>query len=182
MLAHESRQLPSWLIFDVSQDMKIEHELSADDLATCNAMTLAASPPSKNRSIAIVTSVYGVGGALVIGYLVGLSFWGYMALWAYALGLVWLIVLALKLSAAGQIKQMARETSMKREYLITDVGLEVRMPDLTQIFPFFGIVRVESRERGTVVHLSKSPPMFLPFGSAFRSDFVEALREKTKQG
>jgi hypothetical protein len=162
--------------------MRIEHDLSADDLATCNAMTLAASPPTKNRPVAVATAVYGVGGALALGYFFDLSFWGYMALWAYALGLVWLIVLALKLSAAGQIKQMAREASMKREYLITDAGLEVRMPDLTQVFPFGGIVRVESRERGTVVHLSKSPPMFLPFGSAFRSDFVEALREKAQKG
>jgi hypothetical protein len=162
--------------------MRIEHELSADDLATCNAMTLAASPPTKNRSVAVVTAIYGVGGALAIGYLFDLSFWGYMALWAYALGLVWLIVIALKLSAAGQIKQISRETSMKREYLITDAGLEVRMPDLTQLFPFAGIVRVESRERGTVVHLSRSSPMFLPFGTTFRSDFIEALHEKAKKG
>lgn len=161
--------------------MKIEHELTAADLATCNAMMLAASPPAKNRAVAAITAVYGVGGALVIGYLFDLSFWGYMALWAYALGLVWLIVLALKLSAAGQLKQMARNTSMKREYLITETGLEVRMPDLTQSFPFAAVARVESRERGTIVHLSKSPPMFLPFGSAFRSDFIEALRAKARK-
>jgi hypothetical protein len=77
---------------------------------------------------------------------------------------------------------MARESSMMREYLITETGLEVRMPDLTQVFPFGGIARVESQQRGTMVHLSRSAPMFLSFGSAFRSDFIEALREKTKRG
>lgn len=158
--------------------MKIEHELSAEDLATCNAMMLASKPPTKNRSIAAVTAVYGVGGGLLFGNYFELSFLGFMALWGYVLGLVWLIVFSLKLAASKQIDQFARETSMQREYSLTDAGLGVRMPDLTQIFPFAGIVRLESRERGTIVHLANSMPMFLPFGSTFRSDFIGALREK----
>ena len=70
---------------------------------------------------------------------------------------------------------------MKREYFVSESGLEIRMPDLTQTFPAHGIVRLESRERGTLVHLSQSTPTFLPFGSAFRSDFVDALQAVIKK-
>jgi hypothetical protein len=88
--------------------MKIAHQLTVDDLATCNSMMLVAWPPAKSRSVAGLAAVYGVGGGLLFGYSFDLSFWAFMALWGYVLGLVWLIVLALKIAGAKQIRQMAR--------------------------------------------------------------------------
>jgi hypothetical protein len=157
--------------------MKIEHELTSADLVNCSAMSVAASAPASNRTMALATAAYGIGGAFLIWHLFSLSMWAFIALLAYGVGIVWMIVLVLKQAASKLTSRTRSESSMKREYLVSDKGLEIRMEDLTQTIPAQGIVRLESRERGTLVHLSRSTPMFLPFGSAFHSDFVEALQK-----
>ena len=139
---------------------------------------LASAPPASNRATAILYTAYAVVGGGLLAYFFGLSMWALIALWIYVIGLVWLMVLAKKQAMSKQMNQTVQKTPMQREYLVTEAGLEIRMPDLTQTISAAGIVRLETRERGTLVHLSKSTPMFLPFGTEFRSDFIDALRAK----
>jgi hypothetical protein len=158
--------------------MTIKHELTAADMTNCYAMLQAASPPVKNRPMAAVVSLYGTGGALALGYFFGLSTFELIVLIAFTVGLAALIILALKLARSQQLAKLPTESSMQREYLLREDALEIRMEDVTQVVPTKKIRKLESRERATLVHLATSTPMFLPFGSGFRSDFIEALQTK----
>jgi hypothetical protein len=163
--------------------MKIAHELTPADVATAQTMLRATTPPPlPNQSLIVLPGAYALGGLVVLGFIFDLPMNALIALLFYVAGLLWIVLTLLRRNVARGEKSPARGYSLQREYLITDEGLEVRAPDLRQVFPAAGIVRLASAERGTLVHLSHSSPVFLPFGSAFHADFIAALRAKTPTG
>jgi hypothetical protein len=159
--------------------MKISHELTNEDLRTCNAMVLAAAstPPLSNRPLQFALLAYTLGGLALIALVFDFSFWACLAVVWYVIGLAWLY---LKGGAFFGLREKRHpdDRSMQREYLLAADRLEVAMVDLTQVVPLVHIRRVESRSRGTLLHFAHSTPLFLPFGTEYRTDFLDALRAK----
>jgi hypothetical protein len=157
--------------------MTITHDLTTDDVKNCHAMLRMAAPPAPSRGVALASSTFCFAGVLVLAYWWSLSLWQVAVLVGFTLGLAGLILLAVKRAAAKAVADSGKGSLGRRDYVVADGVLEVRMEDLTRSIPAKSIQSLESSERGTLVHLLKSPPLFLPFGDRFHGDFIQAVRE-----
>ena len=161
--------------------MTIRHNFSEADFQNYITMTGKSSALKFNGVVELAAALYVSFGLIFLGSYLDLSFWNYIALIAYVVGLMTLILVALRYHIATQRKKSQKILLGEREYSISDRVLEIKIDDILQTIVLEKIERVESNERGSLIYLIKNGPMYLPFGTAFKSEFVNRLQDRIKQ-